>query len=208
MTLRWLLLDETIQDPPVYIKPPDDRCYYAREYISKGGFKSSEANQLISNFKKSPDRRGKPEWHYKEQAIRQFAEELSDLLGKGCIVSHIPSSKAKDDPEYDSRLEDTLDQLGKIRSDLRIVEAITLPESMDAYHTGGTHTRHPDEIYEKIRWKGLPTGANHVVLIDDLVTSGAHFKACKRLILERSPGIEVIGAFWAKTIWPAPPPTG
>jgi hypothetical protein len=201
MTLRWLLLDETIQDPPVYIHPPDDRCYYAREYISKGGFTSSDANQLISNFKKPTGRRGKPEWRYKEAAVRKFAEELSSLLGAGWLVSFIPTSKLKTDPEYDSRFEDTLGHLSQLRPDLRTGEVIHLREAMDPFHTSGAGTRHPDRFYEKIGWTGLPDEITGVVLIDDLLTSGSHFIACKRLILERKPGVQVIGAFWAKTIW-------
>jgi hypothetical protein len=207
MTLHWRLLDKTIQDPPVYIELPDDRCFYAREYISKGGFKSSEANDLITNYKKPADRRGKPEWRYKEQAVRQFAEELAMLIGEGWLVTFIPSSKLKTDPAYDTRFEDTLLHLQQLRPDLRTAEVLHLREPMDPYHGGRTRGRHPDEIYQKIAWTGLPDDCRGVVLIDDILTTGSHFKACKRMIREKRPGMEVVGAFWAKAIWPTAPPT-
>ena len=44
-----------------------DRCFFLGEYTSGAGF--GHTNSLIGNFKKPVDRRGRPEWHYKEQAI-------------------------------------------------------------------------------------------------------------------------------------------
>lgn len=199
MALQWRLLDQTIQDPPVFIDIQQERCYYAREYISKGGWNASEANQLISNYKKHPRKRGTREWRYKEQAIQQFANELSSVVGKNCVLSFIPSSKAKNDPEYDSRLEDTLAVLKQQRSDLQVCEVLRMRETMEPYH-GGRVSRNPDDIYRKLEWVGIPSNATHVILIDDLLTSGAHFKACKRKIQENA-RVEVIGVFWAKAVW-------
>lgn len=52
--------------------------------------------------------------------------------------------------------------------------------------------RHPNQIYEKLEWKGIPEGLGHVILIDDVIASGAHLKACKQLIKERRHEVEVL----------------
>ena len=201
MTLKWRRVDR-LQAVPYYINPDEDYCYYAREYVARGGWNASEANQLISNFKKTPDRRGTGEWHYKEQAIEQFAQELAQLLPADYNVTHIPSSKRTDHPDYDSRLEDTLTRLSALRSDITFHKPLYMTESMEPYHLSvGTTTRNPDDIYDKLGWNGLPNETNHIALIDDLLTSGAHFKACQRLVLEHHPALRVFGVFWAKSIW-------
>ena len=199
MTLRWLQVDEALEHPPYYIDPAEDLCYFAREYVSGGGWQASPTNQLISNFKKSPDKRGTREWAYKEEAVSQFARELSEVLPQRCCAGFIPCSKRKDDPHYDDRLDLTLAQLKVLRADLTTVEPLGMRESMEAYHVSGQR-RHPNQIYEKLEWKGLPEDLDHVILIDDVLTSGAHFKACKRLIKEHHPNLEVVGVFWARAI--------
>jgi predicted amidophosphoribosyltransferase len=181
----------------------DDRCYYARDYISKGGFSASDANRLISNFKKPVNRRGLPDWKYKGQAIRQFANELTQLLGQGCFVAPIPCSKCKTDADYDSRLEDSLAILTKARPDVKLVELLSAKTTLPASHLGGG--RKPDAIYENLSWNGgLPQGANHVIFVDDVITTGGHFKACQRMVIEHHPEVNVIGVFWAKTVWLEP----
>lgn len=73
-------------------------------------------------------------------------------------------------------------------------------ESHQPVHSGGD--RNPEEFYSFLKWKGLRTSPAHIVLVDDVITSGAHFKACQRLIHEHHPDIEIAGVFWAKVIWP------
>jgi len=193
-------------DLPAFIRI-DDECYHARERLSKGGFKASETNQLIDNLKKDPSTRGTPQWKWKQKAIRQFASELADVFNETqqYLVSAIPTSTVKSDPTYDSRLDDALSLLVRARP----LITIDCPLQFLASHTP-QHRRDdrmsPQEIYELLEWTGFaaPPGSL-IVLIDDVITCGAHFKACKRMILDHHPTLRVIGAFWAKTIWTAPP---
>lgn len=39
-----------------------------------------------------------------------------------------------------------------------------------------------------------------VAVVDDLLTSGAHFRAAKRVLTRRFPGIEVVGLFLARRV--------
>jgi predicted amidophosphoribosyltransferase len=48
----------------------------------------------------------------------------------------------------------------------------------------------------------LRSEATSIIVVDDVLTSGAHFKAAKRMIQEKIPGAFVIGLFWARAVRP------
>jgi hypothetical protein len=183
---------------PVRLEAADE-CYYAREYVSAGGWKASEANSLITNLKKPRERQGQPDWRYKIQAIRQFANELTQLVKEG-VLGAIPCSKCRDDPAYDPRLDEVLRTLQKLNPKIIVERPIEIAVSHRPVHTGGE--RGVEAFYEFLRWRGLREPTEELILVDDVITTGAHFKACQRLILEHHPGMKVYGVFWAKVIWP------
>lgn len=189
---------EIVENPPVFITA-DDECYYARDYISRGNYKDSEANQLVSNFKKHPKYRGTASWRYKEQAINRFARELAAAIVQNVSVAAIPPSKLPNHPEYDSRLSDCLVLLGQLRSDLVIEKPFTCRESTVPSHHGGG--RRIDDIVANLEWHGLSPGCRTLILIDDVLTTGAHFKACKRIVAREAAEVRVAGVFWARTVW-------
>jgi len=195
---------EVVENPPAFIDG-EDECYYARDYIARGTHKDSEANQLISNFKRHPKFRGQPPWRYKQRAIDQFAAELGGIIGKNLSVAAVPSSKLPDHPEYDSRLLDTLGVLKRLRPDLVIETPLALKASTKPSHHGGS--RSINEISFNLEWRGLSGACRLLILVDDVLTSGAHFKACKQVITAHAPDVRVAGIFWARTVWPeAQPP--
>ena len=203
----WKKIEVFEEFPPLSLEP-DDICLYAREYVSGGGYEAGEANQLIVNFKKPQEReQNQGEWYFKQQAVSKFARELSSLLPEGIHFAFIPCSKTKDDPEYDRRFEMLWTMLHHIRRDLILCNPFSFKTSHKSAHLGGT--RDIDEIYNSLNWHGLEEneGLEKIVLIDDMITSGSHFKACQKLILEHHPDIRVIGVFWtrAKKIFPTDP---
>ena len=187
MPALWKRLDVS-QDVPAFILQ-EDEVYYAREYISKGGYKASEANQLIMNLKKPVNRRGQRDWYYKEQAIDRFARELAAALKDGTVIAAIPSSKCRTDPEYDSRLVDTLSAAKRYKPSLIVEQPIVVNATSVAVHAGGS--RRPDEIYSNLVWNGFSHEVHQVLLVDDVLTTGSHFRACKRIILEHCPAAKV-----------------
>lgn len=175
-----------------------DECYYARRYVSGGKFGASEANQLIRNFKKPPDRRSKVEWKYKVHAIEQFAAELGQFIERGSLCA-IPGSKRRDDRAYDSRLDDVLDILSSRNRQIIVERPFEVTVSHRATHDGGE--RSAESFYAMLRWTGFKKKPRDVILIDDVITTGCHFKACQRMIQERFPRVKVYGVFWAKVFW-------
>lgn len=196
----WRRID-LLERPPFHLTSADE-CYHAREYVSGGGWSASECNRLVSNFKKPVGCKGKPEWFYKEQAAKQFAEELSLVLPAGAKVIPIPTSMITSNPLFDPRMEMTMEALKGFRKDVEVETRIIRSTDADPLHGGGA--RKVDVIRETLSWVGGALGEGEVFLIDDVITSGAHFKACEGILSEHAPGSHATGMFWARTIWPSP----
>jgi predicted amidophosphoribosyltransferase len=181
--------------------PEGDRCFFAREYKSHGGYSASECNGLISNLKKSPRLRGTPQWKHKVRAIQQFATELSKLLPKSMTIAAIPTSKVSSDPEYDNRLEEVLSYLVGLRRDLVLETPIVRRRSASSQHTR-EHRQSIDEIMADLSFVGFKSPTKSIVLIDDVVTVGRTYAACRRVLLANQPSLDTFGVFWARTVWP------
>ena len=55
----------------------EDKCSFFGEYTARAGYAAGPTHQLILNFKKGMDRKGKAEWKYKEPSIAAAAAAVS-----------------------------------------------------------------------------------------------------------------------------------
>lgn len=192
-----------------YRLEPNDRGYYLGEYFSGRGYAYGSTNDLISNLKKPMDRRGLSEWRHKEAAIRQAAEALRPnfsppQLGGGITFVPIPPSKAKSHPEYDDRLLRILRIMcDGYASDIR--ELVIQTESTDAAHDSFNRPTTEDlvAIYAVDETVAAPP-PSRIVLLDDVLTTGAHFKAAKTAVEQRFPNADIVGVFVARRVIPSP----
>ena len=184
-----------------YLDPEDD-CYFLGEYTARMGFGYSYTNNLISNFKKSVDRKGRPEWRYKELAIEETASAFRAALTDEDLVNWsfvpIPPSKAKDHPEYDDRVTR---MLMRIRPDppLDVRELILQTQTTEAVHTTDDRLT-PEEIlglYQIDESLAEPK-MGMIAIVDDLLTTGAHFRAAKTILSGRFPESRIVGLFVAR----------
>lgn len=193
--------------PDHYYLTPDDKCFYLREYTPRAGHSFSETNQLIINFKKTVDRKGKPEWYHKEKAIKQITTELAvsfkvESWQKATLVP-IPPSKTKSSSLYDNRMTEVLNGIGArhgIACDVR--ELIFQTEDMDAVHLNATHRPSPAQIRQiyEIDESLVEPEPKLIVIFDDVVTAGAHFRAAKDLLQERFRDVPITGVFVARRL--------
>lgn len=180
----------------------DDDCYFWGEYTAHVGFGYSDTNKLIYNFKKSPLKRGKAEWHYKDEAIRQAAEFFRGALKPEafalCTFVPVPPSKARDHPEYDDRVFRML-QFMATDSDMDIRELVVQTKSVDAAHAT-THRPTPTELMTlyRIAEEIANPIPQTIVVFDDVLTTGCHFRAMKHVLLARYPGVQIVGFFIAR----------
>ena len=180
----------------------DDACYFIGEYTAYRGYAHSDTNHLIFNFKKSVDRRGRPEWRYKEQAIRTAAAAFRRALSPKDLdrltFVPVPPSKAKGDPLYDDRLTR---MLGAVRPGppLDIRELIVQTASTDAVHARDVRPA-PEQIQALYRIDETLAGpvCGVIAVDDDVLTTGAHFRAAKSVLSARFPEAAVIGLFIAR----------
>jgi hypothetical protein len=182
-----------------------DQCFFLREYTAGQGYAGSETNRLILNLKKPPDRRGRPEWHYKEQAIQQVAREFRDSVNLPALrrvtLVPMPPSKAEGDPLYDDRMLQVLRAVD-LEGQLDIRELLVLAESTMAAHASTARPRVAQLIANLAVDEAVaaPPPAT-IALVDDVLTTGAHFVAAKAVLTARFPGVIVRGLFVARRVF-------
>lgn len=202
--LRLSKIDDLLRSEHCHLEQ-NDICVYVWEYTPKKGYGFSADNSLILNFKKGMDRKGRSDWKYKEQAIVQVAQTFQDLLPKEFLTTTtlvpIPPSRAKDEQGYDDRMLRVLRKL-QPKKDLDIRELIFQHESIESAHSS-LYRPSPEEIYDNYRIDEEITEPRpqRIALFDDVLTTGAHFKASQKILEEHYPGVRVGGVFIARRVF-------
>ena len=199
---RLTEIDELTR-PDHYWLTAADRCYFLGEYTARKGYSYSQTNQLILNFKKPLDRQGKPEWPYKQFALRQAAAAFRGALGENPpahVFVPVPPSKARASPLHDDRVKRMLLAIWPGQSaDVR--ELIVQLESTDAAHENPARPK-PEQIQATYRIdESLATPEPRTIaIVDDLLTTGAHFRAASSVLAARFPAAQIIGLFVARRV--------
>ena len=193
---KWRIIDEL--DRPYYLND-EDYCVYAREHVD-GGYEASKSNQMIFNYKKPITYKNTTQWFYKLHSIGLFASELNLLrFPKNSILIPAPTSKPRTSALFDSRIDDSLSKLIEYRSDLIIQKIIDVNNELLSVHSEGGSRRPEDLIpFLEVSDFTIQPLPNRVFFVDDLITSGGHFRACKTVFNKKYPDIQFIGVFWAR----------
>lgn len=178
----------------------DCKLIYGGDYIAHKGFSYSDMNQLIFNLKKKVDKKGQPEYIYKEKAIVECASWIASLPLKNITLIPIPPSKVKEHPEYDNRMEQVATLACKRNSYLNYSNALSLNSSYPAYHEN-FGIRDPDFLKQLICVDVDELGAlnNPIALVDDVVTTGSHINAARSVILSIRNDLPIFAIAIAKT---------
>lgn len=204
--VRWRKTDGSVR--LAYCQEHEElQLIYGRIYTPGMGFAYSETNQFINNLKilKSADQN---RLYYKEQAIKRFAAEVCSLLQVFAFpitLVPIPPSKTSAHPDYDDRV----DQVARLIAE-RLAYVQYLPILYRTVDTESHHAsrrgRDPERIYRDISinesFAASYDGESLITLLDDVLTSGAHYSACRRRLCDRFKDEEVAGIFWAKAQYP------
>lgn len=179
-----------------------DLCIYAREYKAGGGFSAGESNQLILNFKKDGTKKKfTAEWEYRDMAVEQFAQEFVENIPASldASISAIPSATHQAEESYSNRFEDLLSRIVELRPNLKVEWPVSAKSSVLAAHNNGS--RDPSIIAQNYEFNGFSGGDPHtLVILDDVITTGGHYRAITDFL--RANGFEgfIIGFFWARVI--------
>jgi hypothetical protein len=201
---RARLIDETNSGDYYYIQP-GDCCSYIWERMSKvrkGEWDQYPANSLIANLQipmsckdGNPDRFGykKPAALYAAKAAGKFLQEY-----RNSTFVPVPPSKIKGDPDHDPRLEYLLRRVQPTLPDVR--ELVLQTSSLDSKQKGYT----PEERaqYYTIDETTAEPEPTVIVVFDDVLTTGSHFKAMEIVLSKRFPDALILGFFLARAVRP------
>jgi len=205
---RFLKIDDSNRGDHYYLSV-DDVCYYVYEYTPGAGF-TGDGNQLIVNLKKKMDRKARPDWKYKGRAIRTCTAILSANINEqwlrvGTLVP-VPPSKAQDDPMYDDRIAQVLRGIQRpFAVDIR--ELVRQSQSTRASHESEGDRLSPDEleaVYSIDEAEVAVREPAKIAVVDDMLTTGAHFVAMKRVLSRRFPRASIVGIFITRRVLPRP----
>ena len=181
-----------------------DVCRYLGAYAAGKGAAHSATNRLILDFKKPVSRRRGRNPPQKDKAIAAAAAALrraleASLLDRAVFVP-VPPSKTRDDDGYDDRLVHMLRAVRPERP-LDVRELIVQTRSVEPTHRRSARLRASDieAMYGIDEALAMPE-PGVVVVVDDLLTSGAHFRAAQRVLSRRFPDIDVVGLFLARRV--------
>ena len=200
-------IDETTVDQH-FLLIPTDVCFHIWEYTRRGGFNASPTNSLISNFKKKPSRllANPREAPWKERAIEHSAQALRSLIRRSWIEEFgtlvpVPCSKIAGHPDHDDRLHQVLDRaFAGYAADIRPLLVQT--RSTIADHETSERQRFDEllavtRIEESVICNGV---RRQIMILDDVLNSGKHFKVAKQLLGERFPETSIVGVFLARCL--------
>jgi predicted amidophosphoribosyltransferase len=193
-------IDKIMLSDHYYLDDQDD-CYFWGEYTARQGYSYSSMNQLIYNLKKTLDKRDCDEWRYKEYAIIQTALFFSGAIKSDSKITFvpIPPSKSKDDPLYDDRILRILNTINWAEKDVR--ELILQKQSYNASHLTDVRLS-PKDLANNyvIDERFVNPAPKTIVIFDDVLTTGSHFKAMKQVLSERFKSVKIIGLFVARRV--------
>ena len=181
-----------------------DVCHFFGEYRAGKGHAWNAVNGLILDLKMSVLNAGLPVWREKEAAIATAAAALRQAMHPSVLDQVVfvpmPPSRAKGDARYDDRLVRILRAVRPGRP-LDVRELLVQTGSMEPSHQRPARLRVREiEAMYRIDEALEAPGGDVVAVVDDLVTSGAHFRAAKGVLMRRFPDIEVVGVFLARRV--------
>ena len=197
-------IDEVARSIHYHIRE-EDHCYYIVERTSKVGYSFSKANQLIVNLKKRPNS-SPAELNYKARAISSCAKKLGEILKdkikETATFVPVPPSKAVDHLEYDDRIEQVC---RGIAPGLDVRNLVVQGTSMRANHERGEDDRITlQELLDhySIDEKLTDPPPSVLVIVDDVLTAGTHYRAMEDVLSARFPAALIVGIFIARRVYP------
>ena len=204
------IIDEAVRDEYSYIETCD-RCFYIWERMSRlwregerPDYSQYPVNGLISNLQiPASCRASQPKrFYWKEKAIKYAAKALGMLLpdvwrSEAITYVPVPPSRVESHPDYDSRLISILSAVRPPLLDIRPLVALS-SEGFDAKQKG----LRPAEraLNYTIDEDLADPEPETIILFDDILTTGCHFKAMELVLKERFPGAGILGLFLARTV--------
>lgn len=186
---------------------PSDECWVIADYRA-GNCGASEIRQLIFNWKCAPStaRRNPEHRRAKEAAVSTVASILRRCCDRqwaeNATWCPIPTSKVIGSRDYDDRLRRTVrTAFAGYDLDVRMLLRQTVSTSPDHIASTRSTSEHLYNVLQvDVRALERQSPRQRIVLFDDLLTSGKHFKCCQRRLREVAPEVPISGLFFARRV--------
>lgn len=183
-----------------------DECFYWCEYTAQKKYNFSETNQLIVNLKKCVSHKSESQYSYKTKAINTCASYFKGGNWSSYSIIPIPPSKKKTDPLYDDRLLRILDlanSLLETKYQFDVKDIIIQNENYEPSHKSSKRPS-SQELKARYRLESISSVQlrEKIIIFDDVLTMGSHFKAIKSLLQDAYPQKKIYGLFIARSIYP------
>ncbi len=184
-----------------------DQCYCLGFYHSGAGFEGCSLNRIVLDLKREPGTRySNPDaWQAKNEAIARIASILAFSVrrlfsGKRITLAPIPPSKRIGEPDHDDRMLQICNRMAARLDCVEVCELFVIKKSVPASHLSRIRPT-KEQLKENMRttvrdddYRPSPL----VILLDDVLTSGAHYAAYKELLEGLFPAVTVSGIFVAR----------
>lgn len=174
------------------------------EYFVGHGYRG-EGNDIITNFKKGQELKGTPQYRWKKWAIGRAADVFREILDLKALeewtLIPVPPRQCREDKLYDDRLVKLVAQICR-ETNVDNRELLYCHETRPSTNPKDGPKLTINDIYKNLRIdkqlvKPMP---RKIILVDDVLTAGKNFKACKRMLLEHFPNIPIVGMFIARRV--------
>jgi hypothetical protein len=182
----------------------NDTCFYIWEYAVRRSYAAGPTNQLVKNLKIKPSEiaQAPARRRYKQRAVDHAARAVRDLLGRAAAEGQysfvpVPSSKAIGDTDHDDLTTRVLERaFSGWKSDVQPI--LRVKRSMPADHESAERMTY-DELLAltEVSPPANPLRAT-IVILDDVLNSGKHFKVAKSLLSALCPTAAILGLFIAR----------
>ena len=148
------------------------------------------------------------EYRYKPVAIRSAASCFKKIIESKHLETDItlvpiPPSKTATHVDYDDRVLQVCHQTVSTIKTPDVRDLIQCINDIEPTHNEQTKPP-PDELIKnyKLVYEAGYQPRKYLFLVDDMLTTGSHFVACKDLIQSTFPNTEVTGIFISKRVFP------
>jgi len=158
----------------------------------------------LVNLKKHPSKEGTAEWNHKLKAINYVGKLISQNLKQERLdrLTFVPAppSTPPDHPRHDQRMLQVAKAIRKDVDARPILETIEMrvPASRSA------SIRRPELIKANTRVNeevvALRKVAKVLIVLDDMITTGSTYVACRELLKERFENVQVYGIFIVRRV--------
>ncbi len=173
-------------------------CYYlwrySREAVGRTGQRGDARDQKVRRFLRdykapSDDHRRSRKYLAIEHAAAALGATIpSSWLAGCCLFVPMPPSRSSDDPAYDARV---LATLMAVSPPIAIGNILRQTRNTTALTKGLA----PWVRAERLRCGSVPVETSVVIIVDDMLTSGAHFRAAEMVIRSMKREVAVCGLF-------------